>query len=168
MAGRKSGFLTGLFIGGLIGTVMGVLYAPRSGEKTREKLTERGEEVANDLRRVASTVARSGENIIDNLKSIALDATGLLSDTLRVLRREIREETEELREMVRREREGRSAGRSDESRVGRSDEEDEDERGASRKHGGEVVEDEAVVVEGETEPDEEGGWAGDLNGEDEV
>lgn len=167
MAGRKSGFLTGLFIGGLIGTVMGVLYAPRSGEKTREKLTERGEEVADGLKRVAFTVARGGENIIDNLKSIALDATGLLSDTLRVLRREIREETEGLREMVRREREERSAERPEGFGVGRSNEEGKDECDDFTKYEGKT-EDKAIIVEGETEPDEESGWAGDLNDEDEL
>lgn len=163
MAGRKGGFLTGLFVGGLIGTVMGVLYAPRSGEKTREKLTQRGEEVADGLKRAASTVARGGEDIMDNLKSIVLDATGLVSDTLKVLRREIREETEELREMVRRERQEKKAGGS-EGFEARQAEEDED----TRKGEGKAAEEQGAVVEGDTEPDEESGWAGDLRDEDEL
>lgn len=140
MSRRKSGFLTGLFIGGLTGAIMGVLYAPRPGDETRKKLTERGEEAAAGMKSVALRAAGSGEDIIGNIKSILSDATGLVSDTLRALRKEIREETEELRQMVFEERQARNKKRivEDYDTFGRCDcsldEEDREPKGGgSRK-----------------------------------
>lgn len=43
---KRNGFFAFL-LGGLIGAVLGLLYAPRSGEETRQMLTDEGQELAN-------------------------------------------------------------------------------------------------------------------------
>jgi len=39
-----SGFFAGLILGGIIGAVLGLLFAPQSGDKTREQLRGRLDE----------------------------------------------------------------------------------------------------------------------------
>jgi gas vesicle protein len=38
-------FFTGLLMGGIIGAVLGLLFAPQPGEKTREQLRGRADEI---------------------------------------------------------------------------------------------------------------------------
>jgi gas vesicle protein len=47
MAKESSGpnFFMGLILGGIIGAVLGLLYAPQPGEKTREQLREKMDEL---------------------------------------------------------------------------------------------------------------------------
>jgi len=45
MANNKSDFLVGLLIGGALGAALALLYAPSSGEETREKLKKKGDEL---------------------------------------------------------------------------------------------------------------------------
>lgn len=42
---NKSDFLVGLLIGGALGAALALLYAPQSGEETREQLKKRGEDL---------------------------------------------------------------------------------------------------------------------------
>lgn len=44
MANNKSDFLAGLLIGGALGAALALLYAPSSGEETRDKLKKKGDE----------------------------------------------------------------------------------------------------------------------------
>ena len=44
---RGPGFLSGLLLGGLIGVILGLLYAPQPGEKTREQLQGRLDELTS-------------------------------------------------------------------------------------------------------------------------
>ena len=48
MASDSNGpnFFTGLLVGGTIGAILGLLFAPQSGEKTREQLRGRIDELA--------------------------------------------------------------------------------------------------------------------------
>lgn len=48
MASDSNGpnFFTGLLVGGIIGAILGLLFAPQSGEKTREQLRGRMDELA--------------------------------------------------------------------------------------------------------------------------
>jgi gas vesicle protein len=45
MANNKSDFLVGLLIGGALGAALALLYAPSSGDETREKLKQKGGEL---------------------------------------------------------------------------------------------------------------------------
>jgi gas vesicle protein len=49
MANDNSGssFFAGLLIGGIIGAVLGLLFAPQSGDKTREQLRGKVDELAS-------------------------------------------------------------------------------------------------------------------------
>jgi gas vesicle protein len=40
-------FFTGLLLGGIIGAVLGLLFAPQPGEKTREQLRGKADEIAS-------------------------------------------------------------------------------------------------------------------------
>jgi len=42
-----SSFITGLLLGGIIGAAIGLLFAPQPGEKTREQLKGRLDELAS-------------------------------------------------------------------------------------------------------------------------
>ncbi len=42
-----SHFLTGLLLGGIIGAVVGLMFAPQSGDKTREQLRGKVDELAS-------------------------------------------------------------------------------------------------------------------------
>lgn len=46
-SGNGPGFFNGLLLGFIIGGVLGLLFAPQSGEKTREQLRSRIDEVAS-------------------------------------------------------------------------------------------------------------------------
>ena len=45
MANNKSDFLVGLLLGGALGAALALLYAPQSGNETREKLKQKGDEI---------------------------------------------------------------------------------------------------------------------------
>jgi gas vesicle protein len=49
MATENSGsnFFTGLLLGGIIGAFLGLLFAPQPGEKTREQLRDKVDEIAS-------------------------------------------------------------------------------------------------------------------------
>jgi gas vesicle protein len=49
MANDNSGssFFAGLLVGGIIGAVLGLLFAPQSGDKTREQLRGKVDELAS-------------------------------------------------------------------------------------------------------------------------
>jgi len=65
----------GFIVGILTGAVLALLYAPRSGELTREELRQRSDELkrrADDLQRVAQKLAddaqAKGRELIDEAK----------------------------------------------------------------------------------------------------
>jgi gas vesicle protein len=45
MSERSGDFLKGLLIGGIAGVVLGILYAPKSGQETREEIAQKTEEL---------------------------------------------------------------------------------------------------------------------------
>ncbi|MDA2912945.1 YtxH domain-containing protein [Acidobacteriia bacterium AH_259_A11_L15] len=67
--GRNGGSNFGYFLAGLgIGAVIGLLFAPRSGEETREYLRERAEGIRDDTRRRAREVRGRAEEYADRGK----------------------------------------------------------------------------------------------------
>ena len=41
----RTDFVAGFILGGLLGTALALLFAPRSGEETRQHLTESAEQI---------------------------------------------------------------------------------------------------------------------------
>lgn len=75
MANNKSDFLVGLLIGGALGAALALLYAPQSGEETRGKLKEKGDELKDkttDTYEKARTRATEvGETLKDKTSTLA-------------------------------------------------------------------------------------------------
>ncbi|NPV70433.1 MAG: hypothetical protein HPY55_07310 [Firmicutes bacterium] len=46
----RGDFLVGMLLGGIIGFAAGVLFAPASGQETRESIVKKGKELAGDIR----------------------------------------------------------------------------------------------------------------------
>jgi gas vesicle protein len=69
--GGASGVILSFLLGALSGAALAVLYAPRSGRETRERLGERLRETAERGRRLGEEAASKG-------REVAEDATGYL------------------------------------------------------------------------------------------
>ena len=69
------GFLVGLIIGGGIGALLGVLFAPESGEVTRERVRDQGQRVTGRVReqanRVADEVRIAAQNVAGEVRERA-------------------------------------------------------------------------------------------------
>ncbi len=69
------------FLGGLIGAGVALLFAPRSGKETREKIKEfageakgKAEEVIEQVKGKVSTAVEKGKEVIEERKSILTTA----------------------------------------------------------------------------------------------
>jgi len=72
---NKVDFLIGFVVGGLIGAGLGLLFAPQSGEETREllkdkflELKEKAEKVPEVLKKEAQQLAQKGKETISENK----------------------------------------------------------------------------------------------------
>ena len=73
MSGRSSDFLKGLLLGGLFGAIAGILYAPKSGEETREDIGRKAEEIMAKANELTERGKESFQNNKGRLKK-AIDA----------------------------------------------------------------------------------------------
>jgi gas vesicle protein len=78
----SAGFGTGLLIGAIIGGVVALLYAPKSGKKTRKFLKNKASEVVDEVK-------EEGGEVVDEVKEEA----GEVVDA-------VKEETSEVIDMV--------------------------------------------------------------------
>jgi gas vesicle protein len=78
MSNQIEGFVKGMILGGLIGAVIGILYAPQSGRKTREEISEKAEELlAKAKKEYETTLKKSGkayESAVRQLKQMESSA----------------------------------------------------------------------------------------------
>src|SRR3990170_2053345 len=61
---NRTDFVAGLILGGLLGTAMALLFAPRPGEETRERLLESAEELRERARERADDVVRKVRDLL--------------------------------------------------------------------------------------------------------
>lgn len=74
------GFASGLLIGGFVGAILAILFAPQSGEETREFLRDKAQEakgraldLASDLKDRATTVQSQLRSQADELQARGRD-----------------------------------------------------------------------------------------------
>jgi gas vesicle protein len=73
----------GYFLAGVgIGTLVGVLAAPRSGEETREYLSQRAEEGRKYAQRKARELRYRAEDFVERGKQVASDQRELITGAL--------------------------------------------------------------------------------------
>src|SRR6202161_2605535 len=70
--GDSSGSKVSYFMVGLgIGALVGILFAPKSGEETREYLAEKGEEGREDAQRKAPEIRERADELVERSKQVA-------------------------------------------------------------------------------------------------
>ena len=74
---------SGYFLAGLgIGTLVGVLTAPRSGEQTRDYLSQRADEGRQYAQRKARELRERAEDFVERGKQVASDQKDLITGAL--------------------------------------------------------------------------------------
>ncbi len=61
-------FLTGFFVGGLIGAGMALIFAPQSGEETREQIRQKGNELGEQASQTAEEVRHKAEQALSEAR----------------------------------------------------------------------------------------------------
>ncbi|MGC9399548.1 MAG: YtxH domain-containing protein [Anaerolineae bacterium] len=87
--GGFSSFLGGFFIGGLIGAATGLLFAPQSGEETREQLIQKAEALSDQAYEEAEKAQQRAQQLLDEARAKVEEAS-----------QEIKAGTQELQEKV--------------------------------------------------------------------
>jgi Gas vesicle protein len=89
--------LTLVFVaGGLIGATLGVLFAPRSGVETREKIKERASEAREKLRDTVETMRDKAEELAETGKEKYFDLCGKVRDSVDKIKEKFRLQKENL------------------------------------------------------------------------
>src|SRR3989304_10325758 len=65
--GQKSDFLPGIVVGALTGIGLGILFAPQSGQVTRQRVRDRADEMGTRLRSSADDLTQRGRTAMDEL-----------------------------------------------------------------------------------------------------
>lgn len=73
-------YLTGFTIGGLIATTVTLLYAPRTGEETRDYLRNRSEEAQEKTRQFLQETQQRANEVLTRKTTQALDEAAALLD----------------------------------------------------------------------------------------
>ncbi|MBP8612660.1 MAG: YtxH domain-containing protein [Candidatus Atribacteria bacterium] len=69
MSDKKGCEIIGSFlVGALLGLTLGVLYAPRSGEKTRRLIEERALEIEEETKEIGTNIKEKVENKAEEIK----------------------------------------------------------------------------------------------------
>lgn len=78
MSEKGGDFLKGLFIGGIAGAILGILYAPKSGEETREEIARKTEELLAkakaDYENVLERSKKTYESAVKRLRELEATA----------------------------------------------------------------------------------------------
>lgn len=62
-------FMSGVVLGSVVGAAAALLFAPASGEETRDKLGKKGKKAIGDVKKQAGKVGEQISPMIENLRS---------------------------------------------------------------------------------------------------
>lgn len=61
-------FISGVILGAVVGGAMGVLFAPASGEETRDKIAKKSKKVMKEVKKGAQELGEKIEPALENVK----------------------------------------------------------------------------------------------------
>ncbi len=104
---NKGDFLVGLLVGSALGAALGLLYAPHSGDETRDTIKRRGidikdsaadvyDQVKDQTTTIASQVKDSATNLASSVKDTATNAVSNASVTFLRTKEEVDVEVREV------------------------------------------------------------------------
>ena len=82
MADNKGDFLVGILVGGALGAALALLYAPQSGEETRDTLKKKSE----DLKDTATTTYGRVKDQTSTIASQVKDSTSNFASSVKGFR----------------------------------------------------------------------------------
>lgn len=98
--GKENSPLKTLLTGAAIGAGLGLLFAPRSGEETREQIREWSQETSDQLQdqfsRVSDSVSRSRETVTSRIKDLRQDVDRLSKEALESGQKRLQDELDSL------------------------------------------------------------------------
>lgn len=86
MAEKDSNGFTWFILGAVVGTAAGLLYAPKTGKKTRETLTQRGAETAESLTVTGKDLMVKGKELYERGRALADEAAELFERGRKLVR----------------------------------------------------------------------------------
>ncbi|MGQ0571146.1 MAG: YtxH domain-containing protein [Armatimonadota bacterium] len=108
--GNRTDFVAGFILGGLLGTALALLFAPRTGEETRDRLTDSAEDLRDLARGRADEVMRKVRGTAEELTQRGRTKLDESASRLRGAVDRGREAFEEKAHDVRRQAEERTEG----------------------------------------------------------
>jgi len=81
MADNKGDFLVGLLVGSALGAALALLYAPQTGEETRETIKKRGLELKDSATDVYDQVKDQTTTIASQVKDSATNLAGTVKES---------------------------------------------------------------------------------------
>lgn len=91
---EKTDFMAGLVVGALVGIGLGILFAPQSGQQTREKIRGKADEMSGRLRETADDVS-------ERVRTTASEVTGRVRETAGDVASKMRETLDEQTQRIR-------------------------------------------------------------------
>lgn len=83
----KKGFAIGALFGGLVGGITALLFAPKSGDKTRKQIVNKYHDISDKAHSIMENVCDQTSELVEKAKDIAQDAKEAASNLLKEKRR---------------------------------------------------------------------------------
>ena len=86
MAEKDGNGITWFILGAAVGAAVGLLYAPKTGKKTREELTKKGTETADALTVTGKDLMEKGKELYERGRALADEAAELFDRGRKLVR----------------------------------------------------------------------------------
>lgn len=89
-------FLKGVIIGGAIGAALGMLFAPKSGKETREKLMKEADRLKDELEKYADDFSDKANEMRADIEQKLKEVKSKIEETADGFKEKIREKEEQM------------------------------------------------------------------------